>query len=116
MADVPNTRLFNFVDTPAAIHYSQFNEAQVPLDPKTGNIIEVTQFRRVSILIGSTKATSFSLFMGKISGATLSREFNLPIDEDIHIFDVIGPEIALFFKDGTPNSNENVQLWVYLTS
>jgi hypothetical protein len=116
MADIPNTRFFDFVDTPASIHYSQFNEAQVPLDPKTGDIIDVTQFRTVSMLIGSTKATSFSLFMGKISGATLSQEFNVPIDEAIHTFDVIGPEITLFLKNGNPNSDENVQLWVYLRS
>lgn len=116
MADIPNTLLFNFVDTPAIIQYSQFAEAQVILDPQVGGIIDVSGFRRVSIRIGSTNATSFSLFMGKISGATLSQEFNQPIDNQIHTFEVVGPEMSLHLNGGNPNSKEQVQLWVYLRS
>ena len=89
MADIPNTLLFNFVDTPAIIQYSQFAEAQVILDPQVGGIIDVSGFRRVSIRIGSTNATSFSLYIGKISGATLSQEFSQPIDNQIHTFEIV---------------------------
>ncbi len=116
MADIPNTLFFNFVDTPAIIQYSQFAEAQVILDPQVGGIIDVSGFRRVSIRIGSTNATSFSLFIGKISGATLSQEFSQPIDNQIHTFEVVGPQMSLFLKGGKPNSREEVQLWVYLRS
>ena len=116
MADVPNTRMFNFVDTPANIHYSQFGEAQVPLDPQTGSIIDISGFRRINIRIGSTKAKTFSVFIGKNSGATLSQDFNQPIDNQTHTFEVIGPQMNLFLKGGPPNSQEKVQLWVYLRS
>ena len=112
--DVPNTKLFNFVDTPATIAYSQFGEAQVPLD--TNPIIDVTGYRRVNVRIGQTKATSFSLYMGKISGSTLSVETMRPIDNAIHSFEVVGPEIGLWLKGGTPRSREKVQLWVYIRS
>ncbi len=112
--DVPNTKLYNFVDTPAGIVYSQFGEAQVPLDANP--IIDVTGYRRVNVRIGQTKAASWSLYMGKISGSTLSVENMVPIDNAIHSFEVVGPEIALFLKGGTPKSREKVQLWVYLRS
>ena len=116
MADIPNTRLFNFVDTPANIHYSQVGEATVVLEPQTGGIIDVSGYRRISIRIGSTKAKSFSVFIGKISGATLSQEFNQPVDHQIHTFEVVGPQMTLVLKGGTPNSDEKVKLWVYLRS
>ena len=116
MADIPNTRLFNFVDTPAIIHYNQGKEAQVPLDPQTGSIIDISGFRRISVRIGSTKAKSFSVFIGKISGATLSQEFNQAVDDQIHTFEVVGPQMNLFLKGGKANSEEKVQLWVYLRS
>src|SRR5436305_6359330 len=104
MADVPNTRMFNFVDTPANIHYSQFGEAQVPLDPQTGSIIDISGFRRINIRIGSTKAKTFSVFIGKNIGATRSQDFNQPIDNQTHTFEVIGPQMNLFLKGGPPNS------------
>jgi hypothetical protein len=112
--DLPNTKLFNFVDTPATIQYSQFGEGQVPLDANP--IIDVTGYRRVNVRIGSTKASSWSLYMGKISGSTLSVENMQAVDNAIHSFDVTGPEIALWLKGGTPKSREKVQLWVYLRS
>lgn len=112
--DVPNAKLYDFVDTPATIIYSQFGEAQVPLD--TDPIVDVTGFRQVNVQIGQTKATSWSLYMGKISGATLSVENARSVDNAIHTFDVVGPEIALFLKGGTPKSREKVELWVYLRS
>lgn len=114
MPDVPNTKLYNFVDTPAALTYSQSGEAQVPLD--TNPIIDVTGYRQVNVRIGQTKATSWSLYMGKISNATLSVENMRSVDNAIHTFDVVGPEIALFLSGGQPKSREKVELWVYLRS
>lgn len=112
--DIPNTKLYNFVDTPAQITYSQFGEAQVPLDANP--IVDVTGYRQVNVRIGQTKATSWSLYMGKISNATLSVENMRSVDNAIHTFDVVGPEIVLFLRGGTPKSKEKVQLWVYLRS
>ena len=112
--DIPNTKLYNFVDTPASLTYSQAGDAQVPLDANP--IVDVTGYRQVNVRIGQTKASSFSLFMGKIGGATLSVENSQPVDNAIHTFDVVGPEIALFLKGGRPKSHEKVELWVYLRS
>ena len=81
MVDIPNTRFINLVDNPAAITYSQFGEAQVPRDPQTGGVLHLEAFRQVSFRIGSTKASSFNMFMGKISGPTLSTRSIGPIDD-----------------------------------
>lgn len=112
--DVPNTKLYEFVDTPAAVIYGQLGDAQVRLD--TNPIVDVTGYRQVSIRIGETKATAWSLAMGKISGATLAVEHTRSIDNSVHTFEVVGPEIALVLKGGPPRSREKVQLWVYLRS
>ncbi|KJV06735.1 hypothetical protein [Methylocucumis oryzae] len=115
--DISNTRLYNFVDIPAEINYSQFGEAGVQLDPRqAGHIISVRRFRKINILIGSTSAKSISIYLGKLSDATLAQEFHHPIDGKIHTYDVIGPELAIVFKGGTPNSSEKVQMWVFLSS
>jgi hypothetical protein len=114
--DIPNTRLYNFVDTPVTIVYSRFGEATVPLNPDGTGIINIRRFRQVSVLLGMTSATSFSLAMGMISGSTLAAERAIPMDRQIHTFDVAGPGLALWLKNGTPNSTETVQLWVYLRS
>ena len=116
MTDIPNTRFINFVDNPAAIQYSQYGEAQVNLDPPTGGILDIREFRRVSIHIGSTNASSFWVSMGKISGATLSQGYTQPLDGNTHTFEIVGPELALWLLGGAPNSQEQVQLWVYLRS
>jgi hypothetical protein len=52
--------------------------------------------------------------MGKISGKTLSQIFNFPMSKKIVTLDVVGPELVLWLTGGPPNSNEKVQLWVYL--
>jgi len=116
MAEIPNTRFINFVDTPANIQYTQFGEGPVNLDPQTGGIVNISEFRRVSIQIGSTNASAFDVFMGKIAGATLSVRHTLPVDHNIHTFNIVGPEMTLLLKGGQPQSTEQVQLWVYLSS
>ncbi|HUI24780.1 MAG TPA: hypothetical protein VL403_01750 [Candidatus Kryptonia bacterium] len=114
-ADVPNTKLINFVDTPVSIQYSASGDAFIPLASPTQSILDVTGFRRVSILVGATKASSYELFMGKISGATLSNRFSQVIDQQIHTYEVVGPEINLNLR-GPAKVKEKVQLWVYLRS
>jgi hypothetical protein len=95
--EIPHTRLINFVDQPATIKYSQFGEAQVQLDSQTGGILDIRQFRRVHICVDSTNASSFQVFMGKISGTTLSeiRLIVQPPDHKIHTLEVVGPEMVL---------------------
>lgn len=112
--DVPNTKLYNFVDKPVSVTYTQFGEVQVPLEADP--IIDVTGFRQVSFLIGRTKATSWMLSMGKISGATLAFAHAGPIDQAIHTFEVVRPEIVLVLKGGQPKTKDKVELWVYLRS
>jgi hypothetical protein len=116
MVEVPNTRLFNFVATPADIRYTQYGEAQVPLDPKAGHIIDVSGFRKVSLKIGGTKAKTFSVFLGVILNGTLAQEFSQTVDNAIHTFDLVGPEMSLWLKGGGPGSQEKVKLWVFLRS
>lgn len=116
MSDIPNTKFINCVDNQADIKYSKYGEGTVPLDPSSFGPIDVTGFRRVSIMIGSTKAKSCKMSMGKISGPTLSCGFDIPLNYEIHTFEVVGPQMSILLKGGPPNSNEKVQLWVYLKS
>ena len=115
-AQLATTKFYNFVDTPASITYNASGQAQVQLDPAVGAIISVAGYRKVSIRIGATKATSFMFGMGKISGPTLSRIITRAINQQINTFDVVGPEMVLVLAGGPPNASENVQLWVYLST
>jgi hypothetical protein len=54
--------------------------------------------------------------MGKISGPTLSQMFTWSKTSKIHTIDVVGPEMVLWLMGGKPNTTEEVQLWVYLSS
>jgi hypothetical protein len=117
-AEIPHTRLINFVDQPTTIRYSQFGQGQVQLDPQTGGILDIHEFRKVHLRVGSTRATSFQVSMGKISNRTLS-EIRLtvqPPDQKTHTLEVVGPEMTLSLMGGAPNTQEQVQIWVYLTS
>lgn len=105
--------LINFVDTPATLHYSRFGEA--PLRINGDAILDIGKYRKVSILVGTTKAKTMEVTMGKIRNATLAQVFPLPKDLQIHTFDVVGPHLGLWFKGGPPDTTENVQLWLYLT-
>jgi len=118
-AEIPHTRLINFVDQPATINYSQSGEAPLQqLNVPTGGVLDVRRFRKVHICVGSTKATSIQVGMGKLSNATLAqiRLLVQPPDSKIHTLEVVGPEMNLWLKGGTPNTQEQVQLWVYLSS
>ena len=113
MTDIPNTRLINLVDTPANIQYSKFGEGQVESLPE-GGVLDIREYRQVSVEVGATKASKCELFMGKISDMTLSTRYEVPLDHKIHTFEVVGPEMTLFLMGGMPESSEEVQLWIYL--
>jgi hypothetical protein len=112
-AQVPH-KFFNHVDTPVSITYSASGEAQVVLDPPNATV-SIAGYRKVSVRIGTAKATNFRINMGKISGTTLSQFFGGPITQTIRTFDVVGPEMVLWLRGGPPNTADTVQLWVYLT-
>lgn len=115
MIDIPNVLFLNFVDTPATVNYSQHCEASIPLN-QANDPVDLKVFRKVSIMIGTTNANSCSMYMGKISGATLANSFDIPLNQKIHTFDVVGPQMKLWLKGATPLTSENVKLWIYLTS
>lgn len=115
MICVPKTKLINFMDTPVVVQYNQNGNAAVPFSTAFPiGQISVKKFRQVSVCINSTTATSCELSMGKISGHTRAQAFVVPLDNKIHTFDIIGPEMALILDGGPPNSTDNVELWVYL--
>jgi hypothetical protein len=115
MADIPNTRFINFVDAPVTVSYTAGGFGQVNLDPQTGGVIDLTGFRTFSVKIDTTKATSFAVVIGKVSGATLADSLSQPVDNKIHTYNVTGPQMVLNFT-GPPNTHEKVKLWVYLRS
>ena len=110
------TKFINLVDTPASVTYDSAGIAQVRLDPSAGRIINIAGYRKISVLIGTTHATSFSVVIGKGNGASLAQAFTRPISNNIQTFDVVGPEMGLWLRGGTPGSSETVQLWVFLSS
>lgn len=116
MQDIPHTRFINFVDSPAVVAYGPAGAAQVQLDPQTGAFVDLTGYRSVSIRTGPTSATTAEFVIGKISGTTLAALSDWKPDNQIHTFDVVGPQMVLVLKGAPPNSTENVQLWVYLRS
>jgi hypothetical protein len=115
-AQLAATRFINLTDTPASVTFDASGIAQVRLDPQAGRIISVAGYRKVSVMIGTTRATSFSVIMGKGNGASLAQAFTRSITQNIQTFDVVGPEMSLWLRGGPPNATEQVQLWIYLSS
>lgn len=91
---------------------------QVPLGAGGAASLNVSQYRRVNILMAATKAHSAILYMGKWQPNTLVTSFQWTPDAGVHSFDVIGPEISLLltspFDKATPA--EMLQLWLYLSA
>lgn len=112
----PNTR-FIYLTGPAKgqIQYDAGGSCDIQLDPKSGNVIDITGFRQVSVCIKSQKSVARRLYMGTISGSTASQAYSLPLDGNIYTFNVVGPEMSLEMN-GPRNTQETIQLWVYLRS
>ncbi len=115
-AQLAATRFICLVDTAAVITFSQYGEAEVPLDPHTGNTINLSGYHKVYVRVGTTSAKKIMVNMGKISGATLSQMFTRAMSQNIQAFDVVGPQMGLWLTGRPPNKTENVQIWVYITS
>ncbi len=106
-------KLINFVDKPATIEFDKSGKGSVPLDPS--HDLPTGAFRRVHLRIGSTQASKYSLYFGKISNTTLAEPKGGKIDGRIHSYDIDGPEISLLLTGGPKHGTEKVKLWVYLT-
>jgi hypothetical protein len=115
-AQLAATKFYNLTDTPASITYSASGSATIVLEPGTGGTTDLTGYRKVCFRIGTAKATTFAVTMGKISNATLAAQFTGTIDNKIHTYDVIGPQMTLRLTNGPANTADTVQVWVYLTS
>jgi hypothetical protein len=116
-AQLATNQLYNFVNTPVTVTYSASGQAQVSLSTTSGAIISIAGYRKVSMRLGATHATTLQVSMGKISGPTLSAAvLNGPVDGRIHTFDVVGPELVLTLSGGPPNTTDHIQLWVYLST
>jgi hypothetical protein len=117
MPEIPNVLFINWVDTKAQIDYDKFGNGRVPVNQaQPSNPLDVTEYRRVTVMIGNCNAKSASMHMGKISGPTLCESYEIPLDFNAHTFEVIGPQMTLLLKDGPPNMSEKVQVWLYLRS
>ena len=117
MPDIPNVKFINMVDTKAQIDYNQHGEAPIPINQAQSiSPLDVSEFRKITVRIGTCKAQSASMHIGKISGPTLAVAYDIPLNNNAHTFDVIGPQMTLWLKGGPPNTGEKVQVWVYLRS
>ena len=111
-----NPKLIQFVDTPFTVTYSASGQGSVRWPPGNDSVLSIDGYTQVSLEIGpAPHTTSFDVYMGKISGSTLSSivGVNLPVGATIRTFPVIAPEMSIFLH-GTANSTDKVQLWVYL--
>jgi hypothetical protein len=116
--DIPKTSLVNHVSPGLQIDWPSFfpGSFEVPLTSSGATTLNVANYRRVSVLVGSTQATQANLRMGMLSGTTLGVSMPFPLDGKIHTFDVVGPEIGLDLLCTGKFAAEKVQLWLYLSS
>lgn len=118
-AQAVNTNFINFADKGLNASYNQAGAARLsinPATPNTAHILPVAGFKKMSMYIYTKNAKSIEIYMGKISGSTLSQKiFAGPPANKIHTFDVIGPEISIGLLGGPPNSTEHVKVWIYLS-
>ena len=83
-------------------------------------VLDLSGYEQVSVeIVAGPQApahVNVVVYMGKISGWTLSQEMEtFPLDDTarIHSYRVIGPELAVFLQ-GPPNTQVPVQAWVFL--
>jgi len=115
-AELATTKLYDFVNTPASVIYGPTGDTPIPFDPPGGLYIDVSGYRKVSFQISGAKATHFSLNMGIIAQTTVSQAFTGVIDNKIHTYSVVGPQMSLHLTGGPGNAHDKVQVWVFLTS
>ena len=84
-------------------------------------IIDIKDYRQVDLEIvqssGNGPNLTVSVYMGKISGTTLSQvvgTFPLGSAASIHTFNVIGPEINVVLAGGPANTVVSIHAWLFL--
>ena len=121
MVEQAKTLFIEYVDTPYAVTYDKFGNDQVNLLPSsTGPTVPLDGYREVCVQVGtgsSGNTKSFSLSIGKISGLTLCEKVfdHQPVGTKIFCSYVKGPQ-AMLLLHGKANTNDKVQLWIYLRS
>ncbi len=120
MVDIPNEKFVYLRSASAVFQYDQSGSAYAPLDPAAKNVLDLTKFRKISIFISGTKAKKANLYIGQVTGQTALALYNVPIDANIHTFEVVGPEMQIQLTGAPSNAKETisdpVQIWVYLKS
>ena len=101
-------------------YFKKFKSDQFGQIQMTG-ILNIKPFHKVNLEIinfpNPIQNLTVAVHMGKISGQTLSQEiehFALGGPVLIHTYDVIGPELAVWVMGAPPNTNVDIQAWVFL--
>lgn len=97
------------------IQYDAGGFAWIMLDPTSGQFLDIAGYRQLSVWVSAQNAVACTLMMGTISGETAAQAFPVPVDGNIHTFNVQGPEMALYMN-GPANAQDQIQLWVFLRS
>jgi hypothetical protein len=108
MADVPNVQYINYVDTPLTLQFDNGGTAQAMLVSANDPAVDVTGFRKVSVLVPHTTQFTCSLGMGQVSPNTLVADYDVPLDGKIHTFNVQAPQMALTFYNGPHNTSKKI--------
>ena len=116
MADVPNVQYINFVDTKLTLQFSATGSAKAMLTSASDATVDITGFRKISILAPPGLSFTCQMKMGQVALNTLVASYDVPLDGKIHTFDVQGPQMMLSFSNGPANSTKQIQLMVYLRS
>ena len=89
-------------------------------DPADG-ILDIKGFRAVNLEVlnfpNPIPNLTVSVNMGKIRGNTLAQEietFSLGGPVLIHTYSVVGPDLAVWILGAPPNTNVDLQAWVFL--
>jgi hypothetical protein len=101
-------------------YFKKFKSDQLGRIQMTG-ILNIKPFNKVNLAIinfpNPIQNLTVAVNMGKISGQTLAQEiehFALGGPVLIHTYNVIGPELAVWVKGAPPNTNVDIQAWVFL--
>jgi hypothetical protein len=109
-----NATLYDFVTTPEPVVYGAGGTFMVNFG--NTNIVDVGNCRHLYFEIGPSKATGYSVIMGKIAGAVLADQVLSGTSfGHIQSQEIKGPQFDLVLQ-GPANTKDSVQIWVYLTN
>lgn len=101
-------------------YFKKFKSDQHGQIQLTG-ILDIKGFRAVNLEVlnfpNPIPNLTVSVNMGKIRGNTLAQEietFSLGGPVLIHTYSVVGPDLAVWILGAPPNTNVDLQAWVFL--